>query len=836
LKLEDQPQPETAESASERRPDALLSVRTGTLRNVTAPLKSLSRSPWAGNLLHASTIVVLYSAFYTAFFLIALLQGRVLAPGDGFVFYGPAFYGERALWTTDLFSGFPVAADPQSMTWYPVAWFFGLFPGSLSWFVISAYVLASTFTYAYLQTLTGSRFASAIGGLTYGASGFFFLRTGHVSLIHVAAWLPAIIWTTENLMRCPSRGWMAALAVSIAVAATAGHTQLFFYSLVVAGAYAFVRGWSARDGWLRYYSLGLAGSVLGLGIAAVLLLPAYELLSESVRPSLTFEYFSGFALPWRQLPQLAFPSLFGRSGIVDFYTYRPAYFGDPSTNWVESTGFVGLIPPVLALMALWLSRRSIVAWTWAAIGSIALLLALGDSTPLARLMFHVPVYNLFRSHGRLLMVVTFAFAVLAGLGTAAAMRAADKDRIRAFFFGAVPAIGVVFVVVVGLWAFADTYRWWAQSRAGVTDISVAPWKNDWIGVPLAMLVVGLIALWIWTRRPATFTSALLLVAVVLDLGSFGWFSDWRHSPPSSYLDPPAELAPYQKELAASGQRLVPLRGVGQPRDLAVPNVTRLWDIPSASGFNPLMLKRYEDVSGINMVGQLNPQSLAAENTILDLLAIRYLFVPTLSPDSGESQALAADPSRWRHAQDFPTGSAYSNERALPRAWLAHEVLALAPGQVLDAIHHAKLPDGRHFDPGRTALLEEPLEFAQQSRSGDDTVTLVRHKDTDLAVRVDTDSQAFLVLSDVWYPGWQVRIDGEPAHLYRTDYVLRGVLVPPGSHFVQFEYRPKSFVVGFAVSAASVVLLISLLAWPLLREPALALTASTRRSFRPSRRR
>ena len=829
---EDHAQPQIIDTVRGHPDAASPAILNSGGRRLSSLLTSLRGSKWVSTLKHASAVVILYYVFYTAFFSIALLDGRSLAPGEGFVFYGPAFYAEHALWTTDLFSGFPVAVDPQSMTWYPVAWLFALFPGSFTWFAISAYVLGSSFTYAYLYTVTGSRLAAALGGLAYGGSGFFSVRLGHLSLIHFAAWLPAMIWMLEKLAQSPGRGWMAAFAVSVTIAATAGHTQLFFYSLVVAAVYAFARSWGVPGGWLRYQALSLAGAILGLGMAAVLLLPAYEVLRESVRPSLTYEYFSGFALPWRQLPQLAFPSLFGGSGLVEYFSYKPHYFGDPHSNHVESTGFVGLVPPVLALAGLWLARKSRLTWIWATIAVAALVLALGDSTPVGRLMFHVPIYNLFRSHGRLLMVETFAVAVLAGLGTASILRAAEKDRIRGFFFAALVAITALGAVAVGLVVFADTYRWFAETRAGLT-VSVLPWENASIGVPLVMLAVGLTVLWIWIKRPVVWASALLLAVVVLDLGSFSWFNDWRQSPQTSDFDRPAQLVPYQEELASSGQRLMPFLGVQQPVKLAPACVSRLWGLPSASGCNPFISKRYGSLTGMDSAGLLTWPMLNSDNAVLDILAVRYVLMPAFPADSPESQLFKTDPSRWRHTEDLPFGAAYTNERALPRAWLANEVITLAPDQVLDAIQHSTLPDGRNFDPATTALLEEPVPFADLSPGAGGSATVKRQADTSLTVQIETESPAFLVLSDAYYPGWKATVDGDSTPIYRTNYVLRGIEVPPGSHLVTFEYRPKSVIVGAGVSAASALILVTLLAWPLLRRPIAGLAAAGRRAIRPA---
>ena len=65
---------------------------------------------------------------------------------------------------------------------------------------------------------------------------------------------------------------------------------------------------------------------------------------------------------------------------------------------------------------------------------------------------------------------------------------------------------------------------------------------------------------------------------------------------------------------------------------------------------------------------------------------------------------------------------------------------------------------------------------------------------------------FLVTSDVYYPGWQARIDGKETVLYRADYALRGVVVPAGDHVVFFEYKPRSFRLGALISLLSLLAL------------------------------
>jgi uncharacterized membrane protein YfhO len=68
----------------------------------------------------------------------------------------------------------------------------------------------------------------------------------------------------------------------------------------------------------------------------------------------------------------------------------------------------------------------------------------------------------------------------------------------------------------------------------------------------------------------------------------------------------------------------------------------------------------------------------------------------------------------------------------------------------------------------------------------------------------------LVLTDVFYPGWRARVDGQPAKVYRVNGVARGVFVPSGTHVVEFSYFPVSFIVGLMVAAVALAVCVALL--------------------------
>jgi hypothetical protein len=119
-----------------------------------------------------------------------------------------------------------------------------------------------------------------------------------------------------------------------------------------------------------------------------------------------------------------------------------------------------------------------------------------------------------------------------------------------------------------------------------------------------------------------------------------------------------------------------------------------------------------------------------------------------------------------------------------------------------------LPDGTRFNPIDTALVlpEDPpagVNGAPDRRPGQ--VRAVTGANGTVRIDVEGDG-GFLVLNDVWYPGWEARIDGAPAHLHRANIALMGVVVPSGAHHVEFTFVPRSKVVGAWLSAAAALVL------------------------------
>ncbi|GIV80021.1 MAG: hypothetical protein KatS3mg050_4415 [Litorilinea sp.] len=217
----------------------------------------------------------------------------------------------------------------------------------------------------------------------------------------------------------------------------------------------------------------------------------------------------------------------------------------------------------------------------------------------------------------------------------------------------------------------------------------------------------------------------------------------------------------------------------------------------------LALPRPLTPANLELVWQPGPETLTVQAiTLIDRRT--GMFVPLLPSDRGHFRLV--------HSGDVKI---YENLDLLPRAYLVHEAMAVdSPDEALAQLAH---PD---FDPARQAVVEEEVALHGQP-APDDQAQILSYKPEAITIRTQSRTPALLVLSDTDYPGWHALVDGEPTPILRTNYLLRGVLVPAGTHTVHFVYQPESWRKGLWVSVGGALLLglcLAWLAWGRIRSP------------------
>jgi uncharacterized membrane protein YfhO len=85
-----------------------------------------------------------------------------------------------------------------------------------------------------------------------------------------------------------------------------------------------------------------------------------------------------------------------------------------------------------------------------------------------------------------------------------------------------------------------------------------------------------------------------------------------------------------------------------------------------------------------------------------------------------------------------------------------------------------------------------------------SATIKEYQPDRIVVEVEEGDPGYLVLTDIWYPGWQCTVDGEPAALYRANYLFRATPVPEGRHQMVFTFLPLTYQRGKWVSLLGVL--------------------------------
>jgi len=797
--------------------------------NFRKRLRQRFKGPRAKDRLAALFLILLPLVFFWR----ETLGRLTLGDQDAVFWFFPAYKfaaeqiraGALPLWNPYQYGGIPFFAEWQSGTLDPLNWLYWISTTSrtLTMSLELSFAVALLAMFSYARSLGFTRRAGIFAAVIFALSGFLVGRTLYPGFLRIVALTPLVLCFTERLSQQEGgRGrWRDVVfgALVIAWQVFAAHPQPLIYSSLLACAYAIFK-FQISDlrrsfGFLLKFSLMF---MAGIGLAAVQLFPAFEFATRSVRQEWPFELFTLHSLHPASLLVTLFPFFHGSGKTIYGLPYWGVYW-----HHNEAQIYLGALALSLAAagaVAAWRARWRVGVF-WSVVAAAGAILAMGKYTGfIAKLLYHVPLVSHFRSPNRHWMEVTMAAAVLAGYAVDRLLKEGSRSLAR---YARVSSI-----VVALLCCAVGSFALWQKGRAenllrSLPDLHqlpqgfLQPARWEFL-LPMVAAVCACLLIVVFTRgRDRARRFVLLLAMLIVDFNLYAAFAPINNPAKLETLIgramPPA-LAAQQSARAPIRYHIMLSPATGE--------FSPFWFYghEMMPGYDPVLTERQKIFSGVDEAGRCFDQTMLDEqDRTLDLFNVRYVFVPPSNPNP---RAMGAS-ARWRELDDRSPAAPYrdyriyENLRALPRVWLAPRAkvawegdqLKLIRGQIID-------PD---FDPRTTALVDHEtaakldkavLTEPANADAVSGNVSILSRRPTRLLVEAEAAKPSLLVMSEMFYPGWTAKLDGEEVELWRVDYNLRGVSVPAGKHNIELNYRPGSLVEGAVVSVATALCLLAIL--------------------------
>ena len=698
--------------------------------------------------------------------------------------------GSLPLWNAFSFSGYPLLANWQSAPFYPLNLLMLIFGNTRGYgiMVFLQPILAASFMYIFLRQLKLSRIAAGLGGLVSAYSGFVMVYLEYATIGQIMIWLPLILYLFEKYFEKRQIRYLALSSICLFPVLTGGFFQPAFYVILIASLYFLFRSLSL-SGTInkpRLITLGAIFVLIGMATAAIQLVPTAELLKYSIRnlDHNIVEYHYGL-LPVQNLVSFLAPDFFGNPVTGN-------YWG--AIQYQEATGYFSLIALALVFVGFLSKKRDwrLNLFSGLFIGSIIL----AFDNPIGRLVYQFKIPLLSTGYAsRWLIITAFSGAFLAAI-------AIEKFNQKKLTIILCSLLGML-VLIYGL-------IWKAVIPIDPANATVAL-RN--LLLPIALLVASTtICLFV---RNKNWVKWLLLILMALDLGRFTIkftpFSDPQYTtraiPVFDYIKSQSKI---DRVITADGP-ILPANTWMYP------------ELYSPTGYDPLLIKDYavffdglnmgrvkaSETSGrfdqINFMRYLNLANI--DSPLLDLVGAKYLLALKYDPQgyvrsSGKINEVAVDLTRYKPVFENGETVVLQNQTVLPRASLYYN--AESETDNLKAVE--KLVTGFDF---RNKLLVDKEAPSQYTPGKNDSVEITGYSADKVDFNVKTQNGAYLFLTDTFFPGWQVSINGKSGEILRADSVFKAVEIPPGDSHIEMIYSPTSFKVGAAISAISLIILLVL---------------------------
>ncbi|PIE83844.1 MAG: hypothetical protein CSA07_04945 [Bacteroidia bacterium] len=768
-------------------------------------------------MVHCAALLLFLAVSYVYF--APLLEGKAVRQHDRdqwrgtaeqLIRYADTHDGEQSGWTTTLFGGMPsVLVSLQ----YPMNVIsamdeflllqMGARPASYIFLTMAGF-------YLLLLVLGVNPWLAIAGALGYGLSTYFFIiiGAGHNAKSHALAYLAPLLVGVVLAYRGRYAWGGVLFALFFALSLVAGHVQISYYGGFVVAAMGL--GYlveAVRGRTLRRFAIAsgvlVLGMLFGVGANFNRLYHTWDYGKSSIRGASELTQAAGektggldrsYATSWSygkaETLNLFVPNFAGgassleldddsqvgeflkRAGLragdrANVLRSLPVYWGpQPMTSGPVYVGAVMVLLFVLALILV----RGPLKWALLSVTGLSVLLAWGKNFGLLTDLFFdfVPGYNKFRTVSMILVIAELGIPLLALLGLQEWFGGGHpQPRLRRALFCSLGIVagGALTIALLGpsIGDFSSAYD--AELiRAGYPQELIRALEGDRASLMrmdalrslVFVLATGLLLGLNLRGKLTVLPFGLLLAAVVVvDMWPVNKRYDGVSYEPKSHLSTPYPMTPADRAILRDTSYYRVYNTTVSPFN----DASTSYYHNSIGGYHGAKLRIFQD-----FVDRYGGREL-----MLNLMNVKYII------------GRGAD-GQYQVSQ---------NREAFGAAWFVERVV---PVETADE----ELAQLGEVDLRRVALVRrgQPSPKSGEEHDVAGSIRLVAHEANRMVYESSSASGGFGVFSEVWYrKGWRATIDGQEVPIVRTDYLLRGLEIPKGTHRVEFSFSLPLFAMG-----------------------------------------
>lgn len=484
----------------------------------------------------------------------------------------------------------------------------------------------------------------------------------------------------------------------------------------------------------------------------------------------------------------------------------PTYVGDQP--FILGPVYFGAAFIFLFILALFIVNERIKVWV-IAISVLSFFIAWGRHFEIfTDLMFdYFPFYNKFRTPSMALAIAGFAmpFLALFGLqqvfsGKVDNVQFKKAMRMALYVTGGLMALLLLYGLTSDWIGPNDKQYQGKNSPWGIDEIYQAlladrkgRFMNDWL---LSTAIMAICAALLWFYKKGSVKTPVVLAVLALVIAGDSWRVSKRYLNNDNFVTSrnyDAQFAPTPADQAILADNDPHFRVVNLTRNPWTDGMTS-YHHENIGGHHAAKLQRYQDL----IENQLSPQLQFINRGLLQS-GDRIMLNPEVAQQLSAFNMLN---TKYYVVQNDENG-VVMNPKALGNAWFVTDLRKVnTADEEMAAI--------AEIDPASTAIVHQEFAEAlynyQFGRSDGANVTLTSVLPNRLTYTSQNSVDGLAVFSELYYPnGWNAFVDGEPAEVYRVNYLLRAMKLPAGTHEIEMRFEPSSYVIGERVSLGGSIL-------------------------------